>query len=208
MISTDQSPVAGNHLVRSKTGRQPLRQIRSLSNVHPPLFGNSYQKPNLKPRWIEISVDSNKENPNQNEKRKITSTLEQNPSSICAITAAPVQIEDFEVSLAEELSAMREKMERLRSDKEKTEKMLRDRELMMEMKMKELDQRGEIQKVLEIEVDRLYRLNELRSLCNRILPIKSLREKEQEKIKPDRSQGGRAEETEEEKATNPCGVID
>lgn len=36
----------------------------------------------------------------------------------------------------------------------------------METKMKELDQRGEIQKALEIEVDRLYRLNELRSLCN------------------------------------------
>ncbi|KAL4581458.1 hypothetical protein LXL04_017673 [Taraxacum kok-saghyz] len=59
-----------------------------------------------------------------------------NPSSVCAIAAAPVQIQEFEV-----------------------------------------------------EVDRLYKLNELRSVCNRILPIKSLREKENEKIKPDKSQG-------------------
>ncbi|KAL7598590.1 hypothetical protein Lser_V15G25875 [Lactuca serriola] len=231
-MPTDQSPITGNPLVRPKTGRQPLKPIRSPSNVHPPPSGNTYQKPNLKHGWIEISEDSNKENPNQNEKRNITSNLDPNPSSICAVSvaAAPVQIEEFEVSLAEELNAIREKMERLRSDREKTEKMLRDRELMMETKMKELDQRGEIQKVLEIEVDRLYRLNELRSLCNRILPIKSLREKEHEKIKPDKSQAteeekvrslrekektkpdkpqvGNAEETEEEKVTSPCGVND
>ncbi|KAJ0612460.1 hypothetical protein HanHA300_Chr01g0027731 [Helianthus annuus] len=75
-------------------------------------------------------------------------------------------MEQFEVSLADELTVIREKMERLKADKEKTEKMLRERELMMERKMKELDQRGEIQKAFEIEVDRLYRLNELRSLCN------------------------------------------
>ncbi|KAL4587223.1 hypothetical protein LXL04_000090 [Taraxacum kok-saghyz] len=218
-MSKVQSPVTENILFRPKTGRQPLKPIRSPSNVHPPPLGNSFQKPNLKPVWIEISEDSNKENPNQNEKRNIPSNLDPNPSSVCAIAAAPVQIQEFEVSLAEELSAIREKMERLRSDREKTEKMLRDRELMMDMKMKELDQRGEIQKVLEIEVDRLYRLNELRSVCNRILPIKSLREKENEKIKPDKSQGekaettkaekgGNVEETEEEKVTSPCGVME
>ncbi|KVI03223.1 hypothetical protein Ccrd_018482 [Cynara cardunculus var. scolymus] len=174
---TAQSPVTGNHLLRPNTGRRPLQPIKSPANVPPPLVDHSHQKPNLKLGWIE---DSNKENPNQNEKR--------NRSSICSVAAVPVQIEQFEVSLAEELSAIREKMERLRLDKEKTEKMLREREVMMEMKMKDLDHRGQIQKVLEMEVDRLYRLNELRSLCNRILPIRSLREKEQEKIKPDKSQ--------------------
>nr|GEU48155.1 hypothetical protein [Tanacetum cinerariifolium] len=105
-------------------------------------------------------------------------------------------LEQFEVSLADELNVMREKINRLRADKEKTEKMLKERGLMMEMKMKELVQRGEVQKELEIEVDRLYRLNELKTLCNRILPIKSLRDKEQEKIKPDRSQFEKAEEKE------------
>ncbi|XP_024975595.1 high mobility group B protein 6 [Cynara cardunculus var. scolymus] len=194
---TAQSPVTGNHLLRPNTGRRPLQPIKSPANVPPPLVDHSHQKPNLKLGWIE---DSNKENPNQNEKR--------NRSSICSVAAVPVQIEQFEVSLAEELSAIREKMERLRLDKEKTEKMLREREVMMEMKMKDLDHRGQIQKVLEMEVDRLYRLNELRSLCNRILPIRSLREKEQEKIKPDKSQGGKSEHLEEEKMGNPCGVIE
>ncbi|KAI3829516.1 hypothetical protein L1987_03641 [Smallanthus sonchifolius] len=191
---TVQSPATGNHLARPKTGRRPLQPIRSPTNLPPPPINNSFQKPHLKHGSIEISEDSNKENPNpnpnpiQNDKVNHTSIL------ISDVAAAPVQIEQFEVSLADELSAIRKKMERLRADKERTEKMLREREIMMEMK--ELDRRGEIQKVLEIEVDRLYRLNELRSLCNRILPIRSLREKEQEKIKPDKL---KVEEGEEKK---------
>ncbi|KAJ9543260.1 hypothetical protein OSB04_022967 [Centaurea solstitialis] len=201
---TAQSPVTGNHLLRPNTGRRPLQPIKSPSNL-PPIDHSHQKKPNLKLGWIDDS--SNKENPkpNQNEKRDL------NRSSICTVAADPVQIEQFEVSLADELNAMREKMERLRLDREKTEKMLREREVMMEMKMKDLDHRGQIQKVLEMEVDRLYRLNELRSLCNRILPIRSLREKEQEKIKPDKSQGGKSghlEESEEQKKTSSCGVIE
>ncbi|KDO64122.1 hypothetical protein CISIN_1g038997mg [Citrus sinensis] len=35
--------------------------------------------------------------------------------------------------------------------------------------------------MLEIEVDRLYRLNQLKSYCIRVSSIRSLREKEQEK---------------------------
>ena len=54
-------------------------------------------------------------------------------------------------------------MDRLRSDRERTEKMLRERDLMLEMKMKEVEERGEIQKSLEIELDRLYRLKQLQS---------------------------------------------
>ncbi|KAJ9543259.1 hypothetical protein OSB04_022966 [Centaurea solstitialis] len=158
---TAQSPVTGDHLLRPNTGRRPLQPIKSPSNL-PPIDHSHQKKPNLKLGWIDDS--SNKENPNpnpnQNEKRDL------NRSSICTVAADPVQIEQFEVSLADELNAMREKMERLRLDREKTEKMLREREVMMEMKMKDLDHRGQIQKVLEMEVDRLYRLNELRSLCN------------------------------------------
>ncbi|KAK9057836.1 hypothetical protein SSX86_022674 [Deinandra increscens subsp. villosa] len=204
---TLRSPVTGNHLPRPKTGRRPLQPLTSPANVPPPPpIDNNYQKPHLKHGFIEIQIeDSNKENPNPNPNpnpnQKVTraSDPDQTRFSVSNLPAAPVQIEQFEVSLADELSAIREKMERLKADKEKTEKMLRERELLMEMKMKELNQRGEIQKVLEIEVDRLYRLNELRSVCNRILPIRSLREKEQEKIKPDKSQGGDVEERDEKK---------
>ncbi|KAK1428082.1 hypothetical protein QVD17_16910 [Tagetes erecta] len=173
---TLQSPVTGNHLARPKPARRPLQPLKSPPNVpHSPTH-NTY--------CIQILQDANKENPNQNRNKN-------------GKTEDTVQIEQFEVSLADELTAMREKMERLKADKEKTEKMLKQRELVMEMKMKELDQRGEVQKMLEIEVDRLYRLNELKSLCNRIMPIRSLRDKEQGKIKPDKSQ---VEETEEEKS--------
>ncbi|KAL8259195.1 hypothetical protein R6Q59_027148 [Mikania micrantha] len=189
---TVQSPVTGNHLIRPKPGRRPLQPLRSQTNIPPPpAHQNNHQ-------CIEIPQDCNKENPNQNqnEKQNLKSDVNQNRSLIPNVAAISLQ---FEVSLADELTAMREKMERLKADKEKTEKMLRERGLMMEMKMKELDRRGEIQKALEIEVDRLYRLNELKSLCNRIQPIRSLREKEQEKIKPDKSQGKKVEEVEEKK---------
>lgn len=140
-----QSPVTRNHLARPKPGRRPLQPLKSPPNVPPLSIHNT--------NCIQILQGFNKENPNQNRNKDVK-------------TEETVQIEQFEVSLADELTAMREKMERLRADKEKTEKMLKQREVMMEMKMKELDQRGEIQKMLEIEVDRLYRLNELKSLCN------------------------------------------
>lgn len=78
--------------------------------------------------------------------------------------ATPTKIESIDVSL-EELSAIRLKLERMRLDKEETEKMLRERDLVMEAGMKELVERGEIQKMLEIEVDRLFRLKELKSSC-------------------------------------------
>lgn len=149
---TLQSPVMEKLITVRKTGRRPLQPINTISpNVPPPPINS--KKPNPKLGLIEIISDdsSNKENPNPNSNKQ---------NERCE---DPVM---FEVSLADELSAIREKMERLRSDKEKTEKMLRERELVMEMKMKEIYQRGEIQKVLEMEVDRLYRLNELRSLCN------------------------------------------
>ncbi|XP_071718253.1 uncharacterized protein [Rutidosis leptorrhynchoides] len=204
---TLQSPVTGNNLLRPKSGRQPLKSLTNVPPPPPPPTKKTYTKPNLNPNpnLIEITEDANKENPNQ--KQTVTANFNQIRSPIATITSDPVQIEQFEVSLADELIAIREKMERLRLDKEKTEKILKERELMMEMKMKELDQRGEIQKVFEIEVDRLYRLNELRSLCNRILPIRSLREKEQEKIKPDKLQGGKIEELGEEKEEGTCGAI-
>ncbi|PWA40021.1 hypothetical protein CTI12_AA493020 [Artemisia annua] len=155
-------------LVRPKTGRKPLQPIKPTSN-NIPIFQNPKQS-------LECVENANKENPNNGIVKKVQ------------------VFEQFEVSLADELNVMREKINRLRADKEKTEKMLKDRGLMMEMKMKELEQRGEVQKELEIEVDRLYRLNELKTLCNRILPIRSLRDKEQEKIKPDKSQGGNDQE--------------
>lgn len=71
----------------------------------------------------------------------------------------------LETSLAEELIAIKKKLERLRADKEKTENTLKEKEAVLDAKMKEMEQRGEIQKNLEIQVDRLFRLKELKYRC-------------------------------------------
>lgn len=76
-----------------------------------------------------------------------------------------MSIESCDLSLADELNAVKRKMERLRLDGERTEKMLRERDLVLELRMKELLQRSQEQRDLEMEVDRLFRLKELRSYC-------------------------------------------
>ncbi|XVF84148.1 hypothetical protein PTKIN_Ptkin17bG0002500 [Pterospermum kingtungense] len=67
---------------------------------------------------------------------------------------------------------MRKKM-----DKEKTEKMLKERDVVVQLQMKEVEERGLIQRQLEMEVDMLFRLKELKSYNLRISPIKTLRER-------------------------------
>ncbi|KAM4090804.1 hypothetical protein ACJW30_09G090200 [Castanea mollissima] len=155
-MPTPRFPVAGDHKLRPKSGRTPLQQLNSPANHV--TDSSSHTKP-AKQTQIEICMadadQANKEN----------------------ILHRPT----LDASLAEELSAIRKKMERLRSDRERTEKMLRERDLMLEMKMKEVEERGEIQKSLEIELDRLYRLKQLQSQSVRVSTIRSLREKEQVK---------------------------
>ncbi|GAV84759.1 hypothetical protein CFOL_v3_28201 [Cephalotus follicularis] len=138
--------------LRPKLGRKPL-QPKNITETP------TYTKPKPKQECLEMSliVDSNKENHD------------------------PTKFEPSDSSLAEELSAIRKKLERLRSDREITEKMLRDRDLVLDMQMKEMELRGEIQNQLEIQVDRLYRLNQLKSYSMRVSSIRSLREKEQHK---------------------------
>ncbi|CAB82761.1 hypothetical protein [Arabidopsis thaliana] len=71
----------------------------------------------------------------------------------------------IDASLAEELSAFKKKLERLREDRESTEKLLKERDEAMDLHMSHLLQRGETQKSLEIQ---------------KISPIRSLRAKEQQ----------------------------
>ncbi|RVW40963.1 hypothetical protein CK203_077003 [Vitis vinifera] len=154
-MPTARFPVAGTQKLRTKIGRKPLRP----RNISADLDSVQIK---AKPEWIENSrvADSNKEN---------------HP-----VYVTPVKMESFDASLAEELSAVRKRRERLKIEGDKVEKMLRERDLVMEMWMKEVKQRGEEQKKLEMEVDRLYRLKELR-LAVRISPIRPLREREREK---------------------------
>lgn len=138
-----QSPLTGDERLRPKSCRKPLQPKNSPVN---PLTQLQTLKP--KQEWIEFSVvkDSNKEN-----------------HPIFTTTPTKSTIEPLDSSLAEELSVIKKKLERLRLDRERTEKMLKEREMVMDLQMKELEQRGEVQKRLEIEVDRLYRLKELQS---------------------------------------------
>ncbi|XP_061955703.1 uncharacterized protein LOC133677616 isoform X1 [Populus nigra] len=157
-----QSPLTGDKDLRPKSGRKPLQPKNSPAT---PMTQIQILKP--KQEWTEFSVvkDSNKEN-----------------HPIYTTTPTKPIVEPLDSSLAEELSAIKKKLERLRSDKERTEKMLEERAMVLDLQKKELEQRGEVQKRLEIEVDRLYRLKELHSYSmQRISPIRTLREKEHEK---------------------------
>ncbi|KAK6943282.1 hypothetical protein RJ641_028659 [Dillenia turbinata] len=112
----------------------------------------------------------------------------------------PTTIESFDSSLAEELSVFKKKLERMRLEADKTERMLIERDMVLDLHMRELLIRGEVQKQLENEVDRLYRLNQLRSACMRVSPIPSLRDKLADRKahqvpSPSHSQESRAEET-------------
>ncbi|KAL2899768.1 High mobility group B protein 6 [Bienertia sinuspersici] len=91
-------------------------------------------------------------------------------------------IQLMDASLAEELTAVKRKLERLKSDKDKTRELLQQRDRVLEVQMTELLDRGQFQKELEIEVDRLYRLKHLKLACLRKSPIKSLRERQMEKM--------------------------
>ncbi|KAJ6331440.1 hypothetical protein OIU76_009922 [Salix suchowensis] len=156
-----QSPLTGDERLRPKSCRKPLQPKNSPVT---PLTKLQTLKP--KQEWIEFSVvkDSNKEN-----------------HPIFSTTPTKSTIEPLDSSLAEELSVIKKKLERLRLDRERTEKMLKERGMVMDLQMKELEQRGEVQKRLEIEVDRLYRLKELQSYSMITSPIRTLREKELEK---------------------------
>ncbi|KAF9680115.1 hypothetical protein SADUNF_Sadunf06G0086600 [Salix dunnii] len=177
-----QFPLTGDENLRPKSCRKPLQPKNS------PVTPLTHH--NLKPKqeWIEFSVvkDSNKEN-----------------HPIFTTTPTKSIIEPLDSAIAEELSVIKKKLERLRLERERTEKMLKEREMVMDLQMKELEERGEVQKRLEIEVDRLYRLKELQSYSMIISPIRTLREKELEKktteVQPEET---RAEDLEESEGEN------
>ncbi|CAN1142004.1 hypothetical protein LINPERHAP2_LOCUS12828 [Linum perenne] len=163
------SPLAGDHKPKLKNGRTPLQPKNS--NSEPDI---QISKPSPKPVRVTVDIlasDDDKEN-------HLHHSIRATPPPPIPISKL---IQPIDSSLAEELSAMRKRMERLRLEREKTEKMLKEREMLLDLRMKELQLRGEAQMMLELEVDRLYRLKELHSYSMRISPIRSLRDKEQER---------------------------
>ncbi|PON45598.1 hypothetical protein TorRG33x02_328330 [Trema orientale] len=158
-------PVAGDQKLRPKSGRRPLQPKNFQAN---PIVDSWKAKP--KKERVEVSPVSGQGELNKEKHR---------------VLAAPTKIGSFDASLAEELSAIRKRLERLRVDRERTEKMLKEKDDIFDLQMKELEKRAEIQKNLEIEVDRLYRLNQLHSQSLRYSPIRSLREKLSAKKAPE-----------------------
>ncbi|XP_047323688.1 high mobility group B protein 6-like [Impatiens glandulifera] len=155
-MTAPKSPISGQQIFL----RKPLQPRNNILTTPPTISSNP------KPVWnefISFLDSSNKENHCQQP----------------IIYSKPIVIvESIDPSLGEELSAIKQKLERIKLEKEKTEKILKERDSLLDMKMKELQNRGEMQKMLEIEVDRLFRLKELQISCMRISPIRSLREKE------------------------------
>lgn len=144
MQALQHHPLAGDHILRPKSGRTPLKPVNSPAT---PVNAGPVSK--AKPpaqECINISVfgPSNKENGQ-------------------VYGAQMIETAAMDASLAEELSAMRKKLERIRLDRERTDKMLKEREAMLDLKMKEIENRGQIQKMVEIDVDRVFRLNQLHS---------------------------------------------
>ncbi|XP_038883293.1 uncharacterized protein LOC120074285 [Benincasa hispida] len=164
-MQTLHHPLATPQDLPLKSGRRPLQPKNSLPNSGPSVAKFIKSKPER--IQISLSGDANKEN---------------HPPIHATATTTTASIESCDSSLADELNAVKRKLERLRLDGERTEQMLRERDLVLELRMKELLQRSQEQRDLEMEVDRLFRLKELRSYCMRISPIRSLREKEREKI--------------------------
>ncbi|XP_078179541.1 uncharacterized protein LOC144573638 [Carex rostrata] len=94
-----------------------------------------------------------------------------------------------EASLAEELEIVRKKRERLRLGREKTEEMLRERDLVLERAMKEMERRAEEQNSIELEIYKFILLKDLRTSSMRVYPVQSLRMKEEEKKSRELSEG-------------------
>ncbi|KAI6698697.1 hypothetical protein NL676_018816 [Syzygium grande] len=178
-------PGPGDDRLRHKPGgRKPLQPRNSSSPAALP--SGDQPKPKPKPERIGIEIlpvllESDKEN------RPYAPPSP--PSSRAAAAAAPPppppppalveeeQQQQLDASLAEELVAVRKKLERLRADGERTEAMLKERDGFLATKAREVEERGEVQKLLEIEVDRLYRLKQLKLSLARVSPIRSLRER-------------------------------
>ncbi|KAH7677670.1 hypothetical protein IHE45_07G098900 [Dioscorea alata] len=91
----------------------------------------------------------------------------------------------LDASLAEELGVARRRRDRIRLERERTERMLGERDLVLEKGMRDLVMRGEEQRRLELELLRLIGISNLGLLSGSSSPIRSLREREEERRSKD-----------------------
>ncbi|KAM0953821.1 hypothetical protein DsansV1_C01g0004021 [Dioscorea sansibarensis] len=91
----------------------------------------------------------------------------------------------LDASLAEELGVARRRRDRIRLERERTERMLGERDLVLEKGMRDLVIRGEAQRRLELELLRLIGIGDLGLLSGSSSPVRSLREREEERRSKD-----------------------
>ena len=158
MQTQPQTPISGPPKPRPRSGRTPLQPKNSPADPRPK--PKPKPKPDVEPRFeiTPIRDSDDKEN------RPIAAAAAATPPPPAAAAPPSTQLPDAS-SLAEELSAIKKKLERLRLDRENTEKTLNEKDAKLDAMMMELEDRGEVQKKLEIEVDRLFRLKELKYRC-------------------------------------------
>ncbi|XP_039129465.1 uncharacterized protein LOC120265590 isoform X1 [Dioscorea cayenensis subsp. rotundata] len=104
----------------------------------------------------------------------------------------------LDASLAEELGVARRRRDRIRLERERTERMLGERDLVLENGMRDLVMRGEEQRRLELELLRLIGISDLGLLSGSSSPIRSLREREEERRNKDAGSALQAIEFEDE----------
>lgn len=68
-----------------------------------------------------------------------------------------------EASLAEELEIVRKRRERIRLERERTEELLREMDLVLETSLKEMERRAEEQSSVELELYKVLLLKDLRT---------------------------------------------
>ncbi|WOL01876.1 high mobility group B protein 6 [Canna indica] len=87
-----------------------------------------------------------------------------------------------EASLAEELAVIKRRRERLRAERERTEKSLRERDAVMRRWAVELEKWADEQRNLELEFTLWIKLQDLKCSSSMMWsPVQSLREKEQQR---------------------------
>ncbi|XP_031486314.1 uncharacterized protein LOC116254846 [Nymphaea colorata] len=120
-------------------------------------------------RWITIPLFGDKEDV------KVASKVEAEKVEI-------VVNNDMDASLGEELSVIRQRNDRLRAEKAKTEEVLTARDQAIKKMEEELEAWGKAQEKLEMDLLQLIRLKELKD-CINLQPVESLRERQQSKRK-------------------------
>lgn len=165
LVAAQSSDVSSSHhqliqCTKSSGCRRPPLQPKTYSPTNAKPLNRQCPYPNIVPSEIVIWVDEANESDKEN-----APPVYSTPTPPAVKKVEPWPMEALDVSLADELSAIRQRLQRVKIDGEKTEKLLEERGRVLDLQMTDILNRGEVQKQLEMELDRLYRLKEIKLAC-------------------------------------------